>query len=176
MTEKPSLPAKRSTPSNHSGDALWPEDLRDPLQQPALFEGVVARRVVAYILDSVVIGVLGLVSWMVLGMMTALTFGLASPLLILLIILPLVYHSLTIGYLGATPGMRFFDIEVRMLSGERPDVPQALILTVVFYATVWLTASLVLLVALFNQRQRCLHDILLGVLVVRSSVLHPRQL
>ena len=173
MTEKPSLPVKAGSPLKRASaaDAPWPEVAVDPLQSQGLFDGVAARRIVAYILDGIFIGLIALIAWFVLSIVTALTFGLASPLLLLLAILPLAYHSLTIGIFGATPGMQFFDIEVRLLNGMRPDLPQALLLTVVFYATVWFTAWLVLLVALFNPRRRCLHDFLAGTLVLRSSVL-----
>jgi uncharacterized RDD family membrane protein YckC len=173
MTDKPPLPVKAGIPPKRGSrdDAPWPEETVEPLRAQGLLEGVVARRIVAYILDGIFISLLALVAWFVLSILTALTFGLASPLLLLLPLLALAYHSLTIGTFGATPGMQIFDIEVRLLNGMRPDLPQALLLTVVFYATVWFTAWLVLLVALLNPRRRCVHDFLTGTLVLRSSVL-----
>jgi uncharacterized RDD family membrane protein YckC len=64
--------------------------------------------------------------------------------------------------------MRVFDLELRPVSGERPSFLQALIQTVLFYVTVGMTCSLILLVALFNRRRRTLHDFLAGTVMVRT--------
>ena len=179
MSDKPALPSKREQPRRGGGpDAVWPEGPQAPrrgdlLSDPALFDGVMARRVVAYILDGFAIGALALVAWMLLAGLSVLTFGLTWPLMAILAVLPLLYHSLTIAAMGATPGMCILDVEVRLLNGMRPDLPHAVLLTILFYATVSLTSGLVLLVALFNRRSRCLHDMLTGVVTVRRSVLHP---
>lgn len=192
MSDKDALPAKTRIPGGggRGPDAEWPEDpsgtqgrgqgtgydAYDPLQSEDLFEGVLFRRVVAYILDGIALGVLWLLGWLLLSGLTAVTFGLASPLMILLFVLPLLYHSLTIAGFAATPGMRLLDIEVRLLNGQRPDLAHAVLLTILFYATVWLTASLILLIALFNRRGRCLHDFLTGTLVVRRSSFRERRI
>jgi uncharacterized RDD family membrane protein YckC len=63
--------------------------------------------------------------------------------------------------------MRIFDVELRSVTGERPRFLQALIQTVLFYITVGATCSLVLLLVLFNQHKRTLHDMLSGTVVVR---------
>jgi uncharacterized RDD family membrane protein YckC len=44
---------------------------------------------------------------------------------------------------------------------------QAILMAVLFYATIGPTGGLVLLVALFNGRRRTLHDLLSGTVVVR---------
>jgi len=68
---------------------------------------------------------------------------------------------------SATPGMRLWGLRVRTLEGQNPDFAHAAIQTVVFYVTVGATSSLVLLLALFNDRGRTLHDFLSGLIVVR---------
>ncbi|MEE8534923.1 MAG: RDD family protein, partial [Kiloniellales bacterium] len=82
------------------------------------------------------------------------------------------YHSYFVGHDGATPGMRLLDVEIRVWTGRRPDYVQAFLVALLFYATVLPTSWLVLVVALFNERNRTLHDLLTGTLAVRRSR-HP---
>ena len=56
-------------------------------------------------------------------------------------------------------------IQVRTLDGGHPGYPQAALQTLLFYATMALT-GLLLVVALFNDRRRCLHDWLSGTIIV----------
>ena len=65
--------------------------------------------------------------------------------------------------------MAALDVEVRSWNGRRPDLLQAFIQTAVFYLTVAVTSWLILLVALFTNRNRTLHDYLAGTLAVRGS-------
>lgn len=136
---------------------------------PEFYDGIVLRRVVAYAMDVVIL--LGLTGF--LWALVVLTLGLLwSVAAILTPIIPLAYHSLLIaGPDSATLGMRAMGIEVRRLDGGQPSLAQAFLQTALFYATVTLTSSLILLVALFNDRGRCLHDWLTGTLVVRSAAL-----
>ena len=63
--------------------------------------------------------------------------------------------------------MQFMDVEIRSWTGRRPDYLQAFIMTALFYATVFPSGFLVLIVVLFNDRRRTLHDFLAGTLAVR---------
>jgi uncharacterized RDD family membrane protein YckC len=131
---------------------------------------VLARRVTAYILDLAAIFGLWVALSMAFGIAGILTFGALTPFgLVVLAVLPVGYHSFFIGRDGATPGMRVFDLEVRSWTGQPPDYSQAFLNTVLFYASVSLTAWLVLLVALFTDRNRTLHDILAGTIVLRRA-------
>ena len=136
----------------------------DPLTHPELFDGVVISRIFAYLIDAAIL--LGVIGFM--WLLTLLTFGLLTPVATVLTpILPLAYHTLLIGGRdSATLGMRMMGNEVRTLTGERPDLPQAFLMTALFYATMALT-GLLLVVALFNERGRCLHDWLSGTVTIR---------
>jgi uncharacterized RDD family membrane protein YckC len=104
------------------------------------------------------------------GVAGILTFGALTPLgLVVLAVLPIAYHTIFISRHGATPGMRVFDLEVRSWTGRPPDTSQAFLTTVLFYASVSMTAWLVLLVPLFTDRSRTLHDILAGTIVLRRT-------
>ena len=142
----------------------------DPAAFPEIYEGVLWRRVMAYVVDLFCIGVLAVGVWIVFAVLWLLSFGLLGPLLWLLFgLLPLAYHTLLLsGRRSATLGMRCFDLELRSVSGERPSFLQALVQTALFYITVAMTCSLILLVGLFNRRRRMLHDVLAGTVMVRT--------
>lgn len=143
-----------------------------PVVDPALTGSVIARRVMAYLVDLVVIALLFGLAWSILLGATVLTFGLASPGFGLLVLLPAAYHTLTIGLQGATWGQRLFGLCVTDLSLRPPTLLQALILTALFYLTVPPTGGLVLLAVFFLRHRRTLHDLLAGTLVVRRRPGH----
>ncbi len=109
-----------------------------------------------------------------LWVLVILSLGLLLPIqLALAPLLPVAYHTWFVGHAGATPGMQLMDVEIRSWTGRRPDFVQAFVMTVLFYATVLPTSFLVLAIALFNDRQRTLHDYLAGTLGLRRSRMAP---
>ena len=142
----------------------------DPAAFPEVYEGVLWRRIVAYLVDLLCIGVIAVGVWIVFAVLWLMSFGLLGPLLWFLFgLIPLAYHTLLLcGPASATFGMRVFDLELRSVSGERPSFVQALIQTALFYVTVGMTCSLILLVALFNRHRRTLHDFLAGTVMIRT--------
>src|SRR5260370_6981584 len=72
-------------------DAGTPE----PATRPDLFEGVLWRRGLAYLVDAVCIGAIIVVLWFVFVVLTVLSLGLLGPVLWFLLGLgPLFYHTL----------------------------------------------------------------------------------
>ncbi len=164
---------KSSLPGLHLGYTAWTDAPPHPLDAPALFDGVLWRRVVAYLLDVTLIALLSLGAWLVFGLAGVLTFGALTQLgIVVLAVLPVGYHTVFLGRQGATPGMRLFDLELRAWTGRPPDYSQAFLTTVLFYASVGLTAWLILLVAPFTERRRTLHDLLAGTVMVRHAHLN----
>lgn len=154
-------------------DFPWSADqwgIPEPAAFPELYEGVLWRRSAAYLVDLLLIGLIAIGVWIVFAVLWLLSFGLLGPLLWFLFgLLPLAYHTLLLsGPRSATFGMHCFDLELRSVTGERPSFLQALIQTGLFYVTVGMTCSLILLVALFNRRRRTLHDFLAGTVMVRT--------
>lgn len=141
----------------------------DPADFPEVYEGILSRRLLAYLLDLCVIGAILLFAFILLAMLWLLSFGLLGPVLWFSFgLIPFAYHTLLLsGRHSATIGMRCFDLELRSITGERPGFLQALAHTALFYVSIGLTCSLILLVALFNRRRRTLHDMLAGTLMVR---------
>jgi uncharacterized RDD family membrane protein YckC len=153
LPEKPELPF------------AWTRE-PDPMTHPELFDGVMFRRIIAYLIDVIILSGTVLFLWFLVVM----TLGLLGPIAALITpVIPLAYHSLLIGGANsATIGMRMMGIEVRRLDGGRPELVQALLQTLLFYATLALTGFL-LIAALFNDRRRCLHDWLSGTLTVNTD-------
>ena len=146
----------------------WPPD---PLLVPEAYAGVTMRRVFAYGIDLLTISVILVCLWWLTVLLTVATLGLAWPLHFILVspLVTLAYHSLqTSGPAAATLGMRLFGLKAHTVLGGPPGLGQALIHTICFYASMGLTGGLALLVVLFNPRQRTLHDILAGMVILRK--------
>jgi len=81
------------------------------------------------------------------------------------------YYTLTVGGgLGATLGMRWCGIQVRDWQGGKPSHLHAFIASALYWVFVPATSGLILLVGVFNNRRRQVHDMLSGTVVVRTGV------
>ncbi len=138
----------------------------------ALLRDVLGRRVLAFLVDALVLAVICAVAWALLFGFGVLTLGLGLPLLGLLPAVPPLYNWLSLlGPAAATPGQALVGLTVRHDSNlARPSGLQALVWAVGFYVTMALGAVW-LLAALFTERHRTLHDIVSGLVVVRSRAL-----
>jgi uncharacterized RDD family membrane protein YckC len=159
-----------SAPQSRRSPLPWHGEPPSPSQAPYLYSGTVLRRSLGYLVDIVIIAVLGLCLGFALSVVGLLSFGLLSPLAVIVMALwPLLYHSFFLARAGATPGMRLFGVEVRDWSGRPVEPLQAVLVVLLFYVSVSLTALLVLIVVLLTERGRALHDILANTLVVRRQ-------
>lgn len=142
-------------------DASWRANVDVFLEpDPARLRGVLWRRICGYFIDVLLISIIsGLIALV------------ASPFWpAVFTIIAIAYHSLQIGGpRSATFGQRLFGMEVRRLDGGRPSLLQAVVQTVIFYASVAILTPLVLIVPLFNRRRRTLHDFLAGTLTLRRG-------
>jgi uncharacterized RDD family membrane protein YckC len=144
----------------------------DPITQPELFDGVLARRVLAFFIDVIIIVVPVIFASMFIFMFGIVTLGLGWLLFWLLspgaVIWAICYYGMTMGGgASATIGMRAVDLEIRTWYGA----PCYFLLGAVHAIAFWvlISAPLVLLVAFFNERRRLLHDILLGTVVINNE-------
>lgn len=148
----------------------WQGEPPAPSSAPWLYGGVVLRRTFAYLVDLLLIALLGLCLGFTLSVVGILSFGLLTPLAVIAMALwPLAYHSVFVALRGATPGMALFGLELRDWRGGAVEPLQAVVVVLLFYATVSLTAWLVLVIVLLNERGRALHDILAGTIMVRRQ-------
>jgi len=144
----------------------------NPFDEDLLTEGVLTRRVFAWLIDVLLIALIFVALWFVLMLFGLLTLGLGLPLLGVLPFIPFCYHMLFLaGPASATPGQQALGLIVRRNDDfGRPTPVQAVVSTLLFYATL-ATTGLLLLVALFTVRRRTLHDLLSGLVVVRARAL-----
>jgi uncharacterized RDD family membrane protein YckC len=82
----------------------------------------------------------------------------------------LIYYGTTFGSpASATIGMRLMGLEMRTWYGAPCYFVLGAVHAVAFYISMSALSPLVLLVCFFNARQRLLHDILLGTVVINSA-------
>jgi uncharacterized RDD family membrane protein YckC len=147
----------------------------DPWLQPELFRGVLTRRVFAFLIDLVVLSIPVILACVFIAVFGVVTLGLGWALFWLIspasVIWALVYYGASLGGPhSATLGMRVMDLQLRTWTGA----PGYFVLGAAHALLFWLSVSfftpLVLLVGLFNGRRRLLHDMILGTVVINSSV------
>ncbi len=144
----------------------------DPAASPELFEGVLARRVVAFLIDFAIIAIPVVFMAIFIFAVGVVTFGLGFFLYGLLpaaaTVWALAYYGTTFGSVhSATIGMRIMDLEMRTWYGA----PAYFVLGAVHAIVFWVSMSfpIVLVVCLFNERRRLLHDMLVGTVVINNQ-------
>src|SRR5216683_5862430 len=147
----------------------------DPIANPELFEGVLARRCIAFLIDVTIIAVPVLLAAVFIFIFGLVTLGLGWALYWLLspatVIWAIAYYGLTFGSpASATIGMRVMDLEMRTWYGAPAYFVLGAVHAIVFWITVSILTPLVLVVGLLNGRQRLLHDILIGTVVINNPV------
>ena len=146
----------------------------DPAANPELFEDVLARRLVAFAIDLMILAIPVVLAAMFIFAAGVITLGFGFFLYALLppaiIIWTLAYYGGTLGSpRSATIGMRVMDLEMRTWYGAPAYFVLGAVHAVVFWITVTTLTPLVLLVCFFNERRRLLHDILLGAIIINNE-------
>ena len=136
------------------------------------YRGVRTRRIFAFLLDYFFVGLLSIPVWILVAIFGLLTFGLGWALFsVLLPMVAILYVWNTLGSTAqATTGMRIMGIRLEKLDGSRIDGMTAVVHSVLFWAGNVILTPLVLLVTLFSDRKRTLHDLLLGTVVTRTDI------
>jgi uncharacterized RDD family membrane protein YckC len=146
----------------------------DPTGMPELFEGVLARRVIAFGIDVVILAIPIAAAIVFIFVLGIITFGLGWSLYWLLspaaVIWAVLYYGMCFGRpASATLGMRLMDLEMRTWYGAPAYFVLGAAHAMVFWISVSALTPLVLLVGFFNERQRLLHDILVGTVVINNE-------
>jgi uncharacterized RDD family membrane protein YckC len=169
--------------SPHAGGA-WRNDggvqphAFDPDLQPELFRGLLMRRTFAFLIDLVVLSVPVILGYIFIAVFGLITLGLGWMLFWLAwpatVIWAVIYYGASMGGPhSATMGMRVMDLELRTWYGAPGYFVLGAAHAVLFWVSVSVLSPLVLLVGLFNGRRRLLHDVVLGTVVINSSVRNP---
>ncbi|HET7123894.1 MAG TPA: RDD family protein [Bradyrhizobium sp.] len=164
-----------------NSDGAWrndggvPPHAFDPWTQPELFRGVLTRRIFAFLIDVVVISIPVILACMFIAVFGVVTLGLGWVLFWLVspasVIWAIIYYGASLGGPhSATLGMRVMDLELRTWYGAPSYFVLGATHAVLFWLSVSMLTPLVLLIGLFNSRRRLLHDIILGTIIINSSV------
>ena len=155
-----------------------PSQAFDPITEPELFRGVLTRRIFAFLIDVVVISVPVVAGYLFIALFGLITLGLGWMLFWLAwpatVVWAIVYYGASIGGAhSATLGMRVMDLELRTWYGAPGYFVLGAMHAVLFWVSISFLSPLVLLVGLFDRRRRLLHDLVLGTVVINSSVRNP---
>lgn len=153
----------------------------DAFVAPALYADITSRRVFAFLIDWLILGVLGILLWLFAIPVILVTFGIALHGIVLLGgMMPAAYHTLTVGGpQSSTIGMRAMGIRLYVfndnasnVAGSRPErgptYAQALVMFILFHLSWIILTPLSLLFPLFNRHRRTLHDIGSGLIALRT--------
>ena len=109
---------QKTLPPRSGADSTSPSPSYDPVTQPQLFDGVIGKRFVAFLIDAVIISLLWILAVFVVAILGIVTLGLAW--LLFGAIFPIVglgYNALTVGGPNsATIGQRMMGLEWRTCS------------------------------------------------------------
>lgn len=147
------------------------EILATHLDDWRLYQGVRTRRMVAFLIDYAIVGVLLIPFAILVAIFGLITLGIGWALFsILFPAVALAYIWNTVGGpRQATVGMRIMDIRLERLDGKPIDGLLAVVHSVLFWAANVVLTPLILLATLFLDRKRTVHDLLLGTVVVRNG-------
>ena len=147
----------------------------DPYTNPELFRGVLTRRFFAFLIDLIVLSIPVVLAVVFIAVFGVVTLGLGWMLFWLIspfsIIWAIVYYGASLGGShSATIGMRTLDLQMRTWYGGPSYFVLGAMHAVLFWVSVSVLTPFIMLLGLFNGRRRLLHDIVLGTVVVNSSV------
>src|ERR1700716_1247975 len=159
----------------NGGAANFQPHAFDPLTQPEWFRGVLTRRVFAFLIDLVVLAIPVILAYVFIAVFGLITLGLGWLLFLLVwpasVIWAVIYYGASLGGPhSATVGMRVMDLELRSWYGAPGYFVLGAMHAVLFWVSISFLTPLIVLVGLFNARRRLLHDIILGTVVINSSV------
>lgn len=137
-------------------------DLPDPDRQPEFYDGVPSKRLVAWVIDSILI----VTTCVLIGIFTLTVGFFMWPVLILVV--SFAYRTVTIANDSATWGMRFAGIELRAANGMRFDLGLAVMHTGAYLlcTATGILQVISIVLMLTGARKQGLPDHLLGSVAV----------
>lgn len=147
------------------------DDLPNPADAPELFDGVLTRRIIAFLIDCVIMGILVVAVVLVATILGIFTFGLSWLALPIAVPVTFIgYYAMTLGSPArATMGMRATDIVLTPTRNATLDGWMAMIHVVLFWLSTAILTPFIIIVGLFTSRRQLLHDMIAGTLMVRRS-------
>ncbi|MBB5515825.1 putative RDD family membrane protein YckC [Rubricella aquisinus] len=139
--------------------------LPDPDQHPWFYAGVPFKRLIAWLIDGVFIGVLTFLA----GILTLTLAWWLWPLAFAVI--GFVYRVLTLSGQSATWGMRVMGIELRTAHGDRFNGSDAVMHTLAYTLSLlfMIVQAISIVLMLATPRGQGLHDLLLGTVAINRT-------
>jgi uncharacterized RDD family membrane protein YckC len=147
------------------------EIITSRLDDARAYDGVRTRRILAFCIDYLIVGLLLIPFAILVFLIGILTLGLGWMLFGILgpaVALAYIWNTLG-GPKQATTGMQIMGIRLDRLDGKPVDGMLAVVHSVLFWAGNVVLTPLILLATLFLDRKRTVHDLLLGTVVTRSD-------
>ena len=141
----------------------------DPERDPQFYEGVPMRRLVAFVIDFVVILILWVVMVFLGFLFTVLTMGLGGPIAVLMATLTgVVYRWLMLAQRSATLGMILTGVEVRDGNGDKVSPGLGLLHTLGYTVTLYFFPLMIIgwILMATSPHKRLLHDLICGTVVI----------
>lgn len=145
------------------------------LNDPRALDGVLTRRMLAFVIDYLIVGALTIalaIAFFLLGVITLgagwLLFFVFGPATVL-IVLTYIWRTMG-GPDQATVGMKMMGLKIHRMDGSPIDGMTAVVHSVLFWAGNVVLTPLILLATLFTDYKRTVHDLLLGTVVLRDNV------
>src|SRR4051812_41984516 len=154
-------------------DSAPPHSL-DPWLYPELFQGVLTRRLFAFLVDLVVLSIPVVLVCLFIALFGVVTLGLGWTLFWLVspasVIWAIVYYGASLGGPhSATPGMRLMNLQLRTWHGGPGSFVLGACHAVLFWLSISFFTPLILLVGLFNGRRPPLPDKGVGNVIIKAS-------
>jgi uncharacterized RDD family membrane protein YckC len=172
----PAYPAAQPPPPTQYPAQAWPGPVEPLGPAPGLQFAPHGARLVAYIVDAILIGVLVTAVAIALALLTAGLAAVGAGALAALSILVLIVATPVVGFLyfpwfwvhgGATPGMRIFNLRVVRDADGGPIGWGAALLRLIGFWVSSLVFYLGFIWILVDKRRRGWHDLLAGTVMVQ---------
>ena len=141
----------------------------DPQTDPQFYDGVPLRRLIAFVLDTLVIVILWFVVLVLVFAISAATMGLALPVGILMLACTgLIYRWIMLWQRSATLGMMAVGVEVRDAQGEKCSPGIAFLHSIAFLVTLYFLPLAIIgwILMASSPHRRTMHDLMLGAVVI----------
>lgn len=128
------------------------------------------RRMLAFLIDYLIVGVLSALAAVVVFFLGIITLGAAWLLYFILpVLVAVTYIGMTMGGpKQATMGMQMFSLRIESDSGRPVDGMTAILHSIIFWVAHITLTPFMLLVSMFSTRKRLIQDILLGTVILRA--------
>ncbi|MCF3642290.1 RDD family protein [Rhizobium sp. TRM95111] len=149
------------------------DEARIPTADWRAYRGVLARRIFAFLIDYAIVALLWIPAAVVVFFFGIITLGLGFFLYpALFAIVAMLYFGLTMGGSSqASAGMSVMGIQIARTDGRPMDFLTAIVHLVLFWIGNAVLTPFILLIGLFTDRGRLLHDLLLGTVMMRRPAL-----